>query len=334
MDGGRGDRGASFAPAASLEAVAVTYEQLSGRERTRRHIERIAAGDLGAKLRAQVAAWHPAASTDQLEEAFQEACLRAQRSCRGQREGEVYVWLRTTTHREVLHMERRARRRVKHERRVDASIRGVDPFATLESPEDELIRREDEAELEHMTRALLNRLSDRQRQVAALYSRGRRRPEIAAQLGLSQRSVKRALERIMAAGRAELVRLAGQGCDSGEALIARFAFGLAGPREMREAQQHLATCPRCGALYERLDSWREKVAAVLPMPVVEKAHPRLLDRALHTTADRLSALTHRGGGRETGLRERPYGTRRRRSAAKSLLSGTRVPFRVPLARRR
>jgi hypothetical protein len=108
----------------------------------------------------------------------------------------------------------------------------------------------------------------------------------------------------MTISRAELVRLSGQGCESGETLIARFAFGLAGPREMREAQQHLATCPRCGALYEQLDIWRERVAAALPIPVVEKTHPGLIDRALHGGAERLSALTHRGGSRQGGLRDR------------------------------
>src|SRR5437763_15547614 len=190
-------------------------------------------------------------------------------------------------------MERRARHRSRRERLADASARGIYAFTSVDSPEDELIRREDEAEVQRATRALLDCLSDRQRMVAALDRRGRKRAESAAQLGLSPRTVKRTLERIMAISRAELVRLSGQGCESGETLIARFAFGLAGPREMREAQQHLATCPRCGALYEQLDLWRERVAAALPVPVVEKAHLGLIDRALHGAADRMSALTHR-----------------------------------------
>jgi hypothetical protein len=75
-----------------------------------------------------------------------------------------------------------------------------------------------------------------------LYSHGRKRPEIAEHLGMTPRSVKRALEQIMALSREELVRLAGHGCDAGESLVARFAFGLAGPHEAREAQLHLATC--------------------------------------------------------------------------------------------
>ena len=122
---------------------------------------------------------------------------------------------------------------------------------------------------------------------AALYSHGRRRPEIARHLGITPRSVKRALERIMAVSRDELVRLAGTAVGRASA-GGRLAFGLAGPRETREAQLHLATCPRCGALYERLDLWREKVAALLPVPALEQAQPGLIERARMAAAERLS----------------------------------------------
>jgi DNA-directed RNA polymerase specialized sigma24 family protein len=66
---------------------------------TRALIVQIAGGELGAKLRSQVKRWHPGATRDQVEDAFQEACARAERSCRGQSEGEVFTWLRTTTFR-------------------------------------------------------------------------------------------------------------------------------------------------------------------------------------------------------------------------------------------
>ena len=38
-------------------------------------IEQIAAGELGTKLRSQVVTWHPGATRDELDEAFQEACV-------------------------------------------------------------------------------------------------------------------------------------------------------------------------------------------------------------------------------------------------------------------
>src|SRR5215213_1357525 len=91
------------------------------RQRTRRLIEAIAAGELGAKLRAQVASRHPGATIEEVEEAFQEACLIAQRSCRGVTEAEVFVWLRTTTRRELGQMRWRARRRAQLEAIATAS---------------------------------------------------------------------------------------------------------------------------------------------------------------------------------------------------------------------
>jgi hypothetical protein len=107
----------------------------------------------------------------------------------------------------------------------------------------------------------------------------------------------------MAVGREELVRLAGHGCESGESLVARFAFGLAGPREVREAQLHLATCPRCGALYERLDVWRAKVAVLLPIPVAAQARPGVIERALHGASEALSSGKRHGRDGVSAVRE-------------------------------
>ena len=109
------ERGATFPAPTSLEAVAASTGQPPGRETTRALIERIAGSDLGAKLRSQVAAWHPGATRDEVDEAFQEACALAKRGCRGQSEGEVYTWLRTTTGRELGHM-RNANRAARNSR--------------------------------------------------------------------------------------------------------------------------------------------------------------------------------------------------------------------------
>jgi DNA-binding CsgD family transcriptional regulator len=163
-------------------------------------------------------------------------------------------------------------------------------IGVLDGPEEELIEREDDAEVELAAHAVLGRLSERQRQIAALHARGRKRPQIATHLAMTPRTVKRELEQIMTVGRAELVRLAGRGCAAGEPLVARFAFGLASPPEVRDAQLHLATCPRCGILYERLDLWREKVAALLPIPAVEQARPGLSEWVLQRAGEGVASL--------------------------------------------
>jgi hypothetical protein len=70
-------------------------------ETTRALLEAIAGGRRGEQLRATVASWNRGATREQIDEAFQEACVRAARWCSGQTMGEVYVWLRTTTHRQT-----------------------------------------------------------------------------------------------------------------------------------------------------------------------------------------------------------------------------------------
>jgi RNA polymerase sigma factor (sigma-70 family) len=274
-------------PGASIRVVAAINGHRSGREVTRALVERAACGEPAARLRSQVAAWRPGATGEQVEEAVQQACLLAARSCRGQSEREVFAWLRTTARRELARSQQRARRELP----VDPHVLSLLPGAGVAAaPEQQLIDDQDDLEVERVAHAVLGRLSERQREIIALHVRGRGRPQLAAHLGMTPRSVKRQLERIMSVGRAELVRLAGHGCPAGEPLVARLAFGLANPREVGEAQLHLATCPRCGVLYERLDLWREKVATLLPIPAVEQARPGLAEWALHRVGEGLASL--------------------------------------------
>src|SRR5829696_9307003 len=271
-----------------------------GPETTRALVEQIAGGDGARRLRAHVARWNTDATPEQIEDAFQEACARAEHACGGQMEGEVYNWLRTTTHREIAHQ----RRNWERERVIDVPVEDLE-LADQCSPGAEVaaIRREDHVEVARVASVVLERLSERQLHVVALHTRGLGRRQIANHLGLSERVVKRSMEQILAIGRGELVRLAGHGCDAGEELVARSAFGLAGSREARLAQLHLATCPRCGAMYERLDLWREKVAAVLPVPVAAGAQEHVVERVVHAGTEVLP-----GSGTPTG--ESPVGVRR------------------------
>src|SRR4051794_35846602 len=89
--------GANFPCPASCMDMAIQTEAPAGGERTRALLVEIAGGRRAVQLRGQVAAAKRGASREQIEEAFQEACLRAGRGGRGQSMGEGYKWLLPTT---------------------------------------------------------------------------------------------------------------------------------------------------------------------------------------------------------------------------------------------
>jgi RNA polymerase sigma factor (sigma-70 family) len=321
------DGGASFASPAPIGVVAARNGDGPEREVTRRLIEAIAGGVQGARLRSQVAAWNAGATREEVAEAFQEACRLALRSCRGRSEGEVYVWLRTTTHRELGHMRRRAWRRAARERPVDESSASLESaMLSAPGPEDELLERERTAELEELAGAVLAALTEPQREIVALHSRGCRRPEIAERLGVTPRSVKRALERIMALGRAELVRLAGHGCGSGEHLVSRLAFGLASEREIRAAlwafRSTEGSNPSPSALQAAIPHYRVDVASPLSRT---RRH-----RERHSTS--LDGTVRAHSGLQPGLwAPRSLSTRARQGETRRGKPGVRNSWPAPAA---
>ena len=272
------ERGANFSSRGSSECMSVSKRHRPGRETTRAHLETIAGGDGAVRIRRQVQRWNTGATADQVEDAFQEACARAHCGCHGQVEAEVYNWLRTATHRCLVRMrERRAREPI-----------AAEPFDDLVpnelcAPGTDVVvlAREKHTEVTAVAKVVLGQLSARQLDIAALHAHGFRRREIAERTQLSPRVVKRLMEQVLAIGRAELAEKAGHGCEEGHDQVARYAFGLAGAREAHRAQAHLTTCERCGAMYERLDLWREKVAALLPVPPVIESQTDVLERVVH-----------------------------------------------------
>lgn len=96
--------GANFPPLPSWRCMTAITRVRSGPERTRALLEQIIGGSRGAQLRAKLANANPSATPELIDEAFQVACIRASTACHGQTEGEVYVWLRTTAHREIGHL--------------------------------------------------------------------------------------------------------------------------------------------------------------------------------------------------------------------------------------
>jgi DNA-directed RNA polymerase specialized sigma24 family protein len=299
------DRGANFLSRDSSECMGVSNGHQAGRDTTRALLEKIAGSDAAVKIRRQVIGWNPGATDEQVEDAFQEACARAEISCQGQVEGEVYAWLRTTTHRCLGRM----RERVARERIAPQPLDELGPgVVAMPGPDIVVFEREKHAELQAVTRALLEHLSARQRDVAALHAHGFRRREIANRLQISERSVKRVMEQVLAIGRTELAEMAGHGCEEGHEQITRFAFGLAAPPDARRAQVHLTTCERCGELYTRLDLLRENVAAILPLPPLADGHTHIVERVVHASTELVSATP-------SPAAESPVGVRRHASGA-------------------
>ena len=60
-------------------------------------------------------------------------------------------------------------------------------------------------------------------------------------------------------------------------------------------------CARCGAMFERLDLLRERVAALLPMPPAVEGHAHIAERVIHAGSD--LAVARPVQERSAGLRE-------------------------------
>ncbi|MGN6817024.1 MAG: sigma-70 family RNA polymerase sigma factor [Solirubrobacterales bacterium] len=251
-------------------------------------LQSLVRGARGRALRAQLASRYPDCSADAIEEAIQYACKSFLDEAEGiSAPGQVYAWIRTAAHRSL------GREADLHHRElmVDSVEEGLEEISAEDhGPVDELIALEDDADLSMLVEEVSSSLSDRKRDVLALYGAGYKRPQIAERLGLTERAVKRDLLEIMDQARAILARLAGGGCDRGEPLVMRFVCGIASPDESEQAREHLSHCGRCELFSERLVAWREKAGAMLPAPVVEGASPGLLGRIAHASTERIAAL--------------------------------------------
>ncbi|HEX5716043.1 MAG TPA: sigma-70 family RNA polymerase sigma factor, partial [Thermoanaerobaculia bacterium] len=245
-------------------------------------------GERGRTLRAQLAARYPQFSADMIEDAIQFACKRFLGRAEGiTAPGQVYAWIRTTAQRDLNREADRQHREVA----VDPVEDGMDRLTAEESgPVEELIDLEDDADLAMLVEKVSSSLTDRQRDVFALYGAGCKRPQIADRLSMPERDVKEQLRLIMDKSRAVLAGLAGGGCRRGEPLVMRFVCGISTSAESTRAREHISRCGRCELFSERLIAWREKAGAMLPAPVAEGASPGVLGRIAESSTERLAAL--------------------------------------------
>lgn len=278
-------------------------------------------GERGRRLRSQLKGSFPDLSEEQIEDAVQTACHSFLTDVEGMTElGPVYAWLRTTAHHALLReLEHQGR-----ERPVDpVELGGAESLVEESDPTEELIAIEEGAELELLVREVADSLSERRRNVLALWGAGHNRPEIAKQLGVSERVVKRDLITIMDEARGVLAREAGGGCLSGEPQVLRLAYGLASAAEAAQARLHLGDCRRCSALMERLEAWREKAGALLPLPAAEATSPGLIERVVDHGAHAIGSLKRQvlGGGAE--LKQQAVAATSSRAVDPTPLAGVR-----------
>lgn len=243
------------------------------------------ASDRRGMLASQLAQQHSESSSEEIDEAIQAACkafLDDPHSA--STVGEAYVWLRTAAHRILMREHERLDRLVPFDSHDDGRATSVGASAAQTELSDHAI------DMERLVAKLVESLPNSKLEVLALYSAGHSRPEIAKRLGRSERTVKRYIIEALDQARAAIVRLSGGGCARGEKLIVREMCGLASPSEASRAQLHLARCSRCALLRDRLDLWREKAGALLPVPTGEQAAPGVVERAVHKAGDGLATV--------------------------------------------
>lgn len=282
--------GTTFVARPPVEAMAFARDTTTAPSGAGHLLWSIVEGQRGQALRAQLAARHPESNADEIDDAVQAACACFLSEADGiSAPGQVYAWIRTAAHRILIREAERCRREPAFDPVGGGELERVAGEEGL-GPAEELICREDDGHLATLVQKVSSSLSDRRRDVLALYGAGYKRPQIAERLGLTERTVKRDLLAIMDQARATVARFAGGGCDQGEPLVVRFVCGISTPDESAQAREHLARCDRCQLLSGRLIAWREKAGAMLPAPIAEGASPGVLERLSHKSADGFSSL--------------------------------------------
>jgi RNA polymerase sigma factor (sigma-70 family) len=224
-------------------------------------------GSVGARLRGAGA---PLDRSD-LEAAYAQAWQGLHAAVlEGQQIANAAGWLAVVTHRRALD-ERRARKGAVPVALDDESGRVI---AARERDLAEQL--DDRARLSALIEALRARLSERERQAAALcYLQGLSRVEAAAQMGVSESRMRKLMEgagkglRGVAAKVGELVQAitGGEWCKEQGSLMRGLAFGILDPQgeRYRLALSHRDACPACRAYVLSL---RGLAAALPPVPAL------------------------------------------------------------------
>lgn len=180
----RANGGTTFAPSRPVEVMGSDSSTTSPANGTDVLLDSFVCGERGGKLRTQLSTRFPECSAEQIEEAVQYACKAFLDEAEDvSAPGKVYAWIRTAAFRYLNREADRHRR----ELAVDPIQDEIATFAADEpGPAEELIALEDDADLTMLVDKVSSSLSDRRRDVLALYGAGYKRPQIADRLGLSE----------------------------------------------------------------------------------------------------------------------------------------------------
>ncbi len=205
-------------------------------------------------------------------------------------------WLAVVTHRRALD-EHRARGGA-----VPVALDGGSGRVVAARERDLAEELDDRARLHALLEALRARLSERERQAAALcYLQGLSRVEAAAQMGVSESRMRKLMEgagkglRGVAAKVGALVQAitGGEWCEQQGSLMRGLAFGILDPQgeRYRLALSHRDACPACRAYVLSLRG----LAAALP-PVPALLHPLLAGGAAGAASGALTSSGSAGVG--------------------------------------
>lgn len=216
-------------------------------------------------LRAQLVRSFRNFPEDEVEDALSFALEQGVRGlCRGTTEGEVFSWLRTVM------LRRLGRERQRRGKVVAATSEGVELelVPSLAPGPEEVLIAKDRCEA---VADLVDALPEHTRAVLrARYFENLSRAEIAETTGLTERQVKRHIERAMDAVEGfVLQRLGGPSpCADGRPAVLAYAKGHASRALADAARRHLAACERCRSFHGELRAVRWGAAAAAPMPAV------------------------------------------------------------------
>jgi RNA polymerase sigma factor (sigma-70 family) len=287
--GGEGGRlplrveGPKFDPDACVSVVGQLAAQSNNLPTSRDVLERIVAGPMRGQLLAEVAGKFRHRSADEVEDALHEAYTRGLARCSWRSDREVYGWLRRVMVNWLVDRDRRERLELVVDTTSGAFLEVGDESA---EPVHVLGRCQEREEVRDLHRAVVARLSGRQRHAVSLHAKGTERKEIARRLAASEEAIKKDLKRVFRVARDQVVVRSGHGCSDGEGLMIRYAFGLGGKAILAEAQLHLAHCEQCGRFFREIEAWRGKVAVLLP--AVDQTGQGLLERTVEKATDVLA----------------------------------------------